>query len=100
MKTLTTEELANEIEAHTNVMGNHEECQKIVRHLLNMHRTLGQQYTSNFVLPFIKGMRDMYANGYYDARNEQACKLCSIMWSALCKELGFEENREISLALI
>lgn len=100
MKNLTTEELAQEIEAHTNVMGNYQECQKVVNHLLRMHRTLIQQYASNFVLPFIKGMRDMAANGYYDGRNEQACKACAVMWSALCKEYGFEEDRDIQFALI
>ena len=100
MKNLTTEELAKEIEAHTNVLGNYEECQKIVRHLLNMHRTLIQQYASNFVIPFIKGMRDMAEKGYYDARNEQACKACKAMWKALCAEYGIEEDRDIQFALI
>ena len=46
------------------------------------HRTLQQNFM-RVIIAFIEIQSIMYECGMYDARNEQTCKLCNIMWKAV-----------------
>lgn len=46
------------------------------------HRTLIQS-KMHFVMAFLSELSDLHANGFYDARNEQSCKIADKMLSAL-----------------
>lgn len=63
-----------------NQCGGREDAEYIVSHLLYMHPTLNQAFTSRIVLRFVQEMAKMFSAGRYDARNEAACKLCREMW--------------------
>lgn len=86
------DKIAEGIEASVNVMGTSstDSMSYLVDKMLCMHRTLNQSFTSKFILQFIKRMAENYENGYYDARNEAACKICSEMWSLLKSKYGDE----------
>ena len=53
--------------------------------MLNDHRTLLQTKIV-IVIEFLKGLSEDYSQGYYDARNEAACKIADKMLSALTPE--------------
>lgn len=83
---------AEMMESAINVMGNQESTEYFVREMCNMHRTLQQIYTGDIVIPFVRVMAKRYKGGFYDARNEFACKMCSVMWDALVKEFGITDD--------
>ena len=86
------ENVALEIERIINVMGNGETTNALVDKLTRMHRTLVQSFTSQVVIQFIRKMADNYKNGWYDLRDEAACKSCSAMWDALVKAYDLDEE--------
>ena len=100
MDTERAEKLASDIERIVNCMGNDDECSVVVEKLLGMHRTLNQSFVSKFILPFLRGMNNMYEKGWYDDRNVAACKVCSLMWKSVCKEHGFKETASPTLPTI
>lgn len=105
-KPISSEDLALEIERKVNVMGGGAEISKMVSKLTNMHRTLIQSFVSRFIFPYVRKMAKNYKEGYYDGRNELACKMCYTMWEALNREYDWiqddlvEEKMPFQLAMI
>ena len=85
-------ELINEtilnLEKVVNAMPNTANTEAVVTGLMWMHRTLNQAFTGKIVFRFIQRMADNYRNNNYDARNEAACRICSLLWDTLEKEVG------------
>lgn len=92
VKTEELDKIAEGIEDSVNVMGttSTDSMSYLVNKMLYMHRTLNQSFTSKFIIQFIKRMAENYEKGYYDARNEVACKICSEMWNLLKSKYGDE----------
>lgn len=88
------DEIAEGIEDTVNVMGTdpHDNMEYLANKMLNLHRTLNQSFTSKFILKFIKKMAENYKQGFYDARNEWACRLCNEMWDVVSEHYGNEIN--------
>jgi hypothetical protein len=86
------ENLAHEIEDIINVMGNSETTDGLVDNLLFMHRTLVQSFTSKVIIRYVQRMAQNYKNGWYDDRDMAASKACSVMWDALVKMCGLDEE--------
>ena len=84
------ENIAREVEDVINVMGNSEATDGLVNNLLFMHRTLIQSFTSKVIIRFVQRMAESYMNGWYDGRDEAACKACATMWNALIKAYDFD----------
>ena len=63
---------------------------EIAWHLSHMHRHLIQEFMK-MVFKFINVLAHDYAEGYYDGRNEWACKTASIMMKAYQSEYGHGE---------
>ena len=92
---------ATAIERMVNQFGGSEDVEDVRNHLLGMHRTLQQKFTSQFIIPFVFEMARRYSDGRYDLRNEAACRVCSIMYTALKAEYGTDgEDTPIALPLI
>lgn len=91
---------AENLSCALNCMGGSANSAHIVRSMLNLHRTLNQAFTGNIVLPFVREMARNFREGNYDPRNEAACKVCDLMWNAICKEHGFAPDAEPRLPLI
>lgn len=85
-------EAAKNLASSINCMRDETNLEYIKNEMVNLHRTLNQSFTGNFIIPFIQIMAEKYENGYYDGRNESACKCCKIMAEALEKELGYKVN--------
>lgn len=92
MVTEKMKQAAEMMESAINVMGNQESTEYFVREMCNMHRTLQQSYTGDIVIPFVREMAKRYKGGFYDARNEFACKVCSVMWDAFAKEFEITDD--------
>lgn len=92
---------ATAMERTMNQFGGREDAELVVSHLLNMHRTLNQTFTSRVVLRFVQEMAKRYTSGRMDARNESACKICRVMWDAVKKEYGREgDDDEVALLMV
>lgn len=85
-------ETALELERMVNVMGSGETLAALAEKMTYMHRTLVQSFTSAFVIAFVRKMAENYKNGYYDGRDEAACKACAAMWDALLKQFNLDEE--------
>lgn len=92
VKTEELDKITEGIEDSVNMMGTAStySMSYLVDKMLCMHRTLIQSFTSKFIIQFIKRMAENYEKGYYDARNEVACKICSEMWNLLKSKYGDE----------
>lgn len=86
------ENIAREVEDVINVMGNSEATDGLVNNLLFMHRTLIQSFTSKVIIRFVQRMAESYRNGWYDGRDEAACKACETMWHSLIKAYDLDEE--------
>lgn len=86
------ENIAREIEGIINVMGNSETTDGLVSNLLFMHPTLIQSFTSKVIIRFVQRMAESYRNGWYDGRDEAACKACETMWNSLIKAYNLDEE--------
>ena len=91
-KTNQIENAAIELERIVNVMGTDEATDLLVDKLTRMHRTLVQSFASKVVIKFIMKLAENYANGWYDLRNEAACKACAVMKDAIMKEYHLDED--------
>lgn len=60
------------------------------------HRYLQQQMFNTFVA-FAAMLSHNYNEGYYDGRNEQACKFANTMMEAYMKEIGIDDEESLSL---
>lgn len=101
MASETAETAATTLERLVNQFGGSEDIADVLNHLLGMHRTLQQKFTSQFIIPFVYEMARRYSDGMYDPRNEAACRLCSIMYTALKAEYGTDgEDNPIALPVI
>lgn len=91
-------ELVNEtilnLEKVVNAMPNTANTESVVTGLMRMHRTLNQAFTGKIVFRFIQRMADIYRDNNYDARNEAACRICSLLWDVLEKEVGINPHTE------
>lgn len=92
MVTEKMKQAAKMMESAINVMGNQESTKYFVSEMSNMHRTLQQSYTGDIVIPFIRTLAKRYKDGFYDARNEAACKACSVMWEAYAKAFEITDD--------
>lgn len=88
------DEIARNIERAVNVLGSDSDSNMnyLAIKTVNFHRTLNQSFTSKFILQFVKHMAENYESGYYDARNEVACKICNEMWNLIKSNHGDEIN--------
>ena len=86
------ENLARGLEDIINATGNSEETDGLVNCLLFMHRSLVQSFTSKVIIRYIQRMAENYANGWYDLRDESACKACATMWDALLNDSDLDEE--------
>lgn len=68
--------------------------------ILSEHRTLQQMFVSRIVIPTIRILAKRYDEGWYDARNEMACKVCKEMWNTLAEMYGIAEDEPFSLPMI
>lgn len=93
-------QVAKDLESVINQMCNTEDTDHIVNHLVCMHRTLNQSFVSKIILPFLREMYFKYETNKFDARNECACKICSLMWKKMCEEHGFTYDAKPKLAMI
>ncbi len=95
------ETAATALENAMNQYGGREDAEHIVSHLLYMHRTLNQAFTSRIVLRFVQEMAKMYSAGRHDVRNEAACKMCREMWDKV-KEVYYldSDDNNLSLAMV
>ena len=95
------ETAATAVERFINNFGSGEDSELFVDKMCGMHRTLQQKFTSQFIIPFVFEMARRYSDGRYDLRNEAACRVCSIMYTALKAEYGTDgEDTPITLPLI
>ena len=85
---------ATALERAINSFGSGEGSAYIVDKMLSMHRTLNQKFTGEIILPFIREMAKKYDAQRYDLRNEAACKICRVMWDAVKKEYGIENDSD------
>jgi len=79
-----TKELADAISSFVNSSG-HGDIKELGIAMTKDHRTLVQS-KMQFVMSFLSELSDLKANGFYDARNEQACTIADKMLSALDSE--------------
>ena len=93
-------EVADSIISLANTMGGSDIPGRVVEKLLNCHRTLNQSITSNFILPFIRGMALKYRDHNYDLRNEAAVQICHFMWKKMCEEYKYDLDADPRLPLI
>ena len=101
MASENAEAAATAIERTMNQFGGREDAEHIVSHLLNMHRTLNQAFTSRIVLRFVQEMAKRYTAGRMDGRNSEACRLCRVMWDAVKADYGREDDEdEVGLRMI
>lgn len=95
------ETAATAMERVMNQFGGREDAELVVSHLLNMHRTLNQAFTSRIVLRFVQEMAKRYTAGRMDGRNSEACRLCRVMWDAVKADYGRErDDAEVCLMMI
>lgn len=95
------ESAASAVESIINQYGGHTDAETMVSHFCGMHRTLQQAFTSRIIIPFIRRLAMNYTDGWYDPRNETACKACRAMYDALKAEYGREgDDDEIALPMI
>ncbi len=67
--------------------GHREDIQKLANLMLRDHRTLVQA-KMELCLKFIEGLNEQYEGGWFDLRNEQACKIAA----RICKEVDKYER--------
>lgn len=67
--------------------GSRKDVEKLVELMLKDHRTLIQA-KMELCLKFIEGLNAQYEEGWYDLRNEQACKIAA----RICKEVNKYER--------
>jgi hypothetical protein len=84
--------VALELERIVNVMGTDEATDLLVDKLSRMHRTLVQSFASKVIIKFIMKLAENYDNGWYDLRNEAACKACKTMKDAIIKAYNLDED--------
>ena len=99
METELGEQMADQMENFINQSGMRDEYTIFVTMMAGMHRTLNQKFAGEIVIPFVREMAKRYKNGFYDERNELACRLCSLMWEAL-ESTGMFSEGERHLPLI
>ena len=92
MASENAETAAIALERTVNSFGSDENSKYIVEKMLTMHRTLNQKFTGEIILPFIREMAKKYDAKGYDLRNEAACKICRVMYDAVKKEYGIEDD--------
>lgn len=100
MASEVAETAAKAIVEAVNMGGSAENMAHVCAAMLNMHPTLNQSFTGEMVIPFIRKMAANWENGNYDARNREACRLCSVMWDALKAECTIDFNGEVVLPFI
>jgi len=96
---MTSKELSSVLEDEVNVYGCEQKMKDTAENITWWHRTLQQNLIGRFVIPLIIKMAKNYRSGDYDARNETALKMCSIMSDALSKEYPYI-NEDSSLPCI
>lgn len=69
--------------------GHHEDILKLANLMIKDHRTLIQA-KMELCLKFIEGLNAQYEEGWFDLRNEQACKIAA----RICKEV-YKYEREM-----
>jgi hypothetical protein len=84
------ERVAREVSDFVNHMGARGEAEALAEALACDHRTLVQIKADVFIR-FLRILAENYENGFFDARNEEACKRASIMVKAL-NEAGYDYN--------
>lgn len=98
------DELALGLERQINCMGSGESMDYLVSKMSNLHRTLQQSFCGSFILNYVRTMSLNYEKGYYDARNETACRLCNLMWNSLKEKVdwmaNYDDSQPIRLGLI
>ena len=77
----TAEEVAEQISRFVNSISQ-SQVKELGIAMCKDHRTLIQS-KMRFVMAFLGELSDLYAHKFYDARNEQACKVADKMLSAL-----------------
>ena len=87
-------QVAKDIESIVNQMGNTDDTNYIVNHLVYMHRTLNQSFVSKIIFPFLREMNIKFESKNFDERNEVACRVCSRMWKRMCDDhcLEYKSN--------
>jgi hypothetical protein len=91
-KTKQIENVALELERIVNAMGTDEATDLLVDKLSRMHRTLVQSFASKVIIKFILKLAENYESGWYDLRNEAACKACKTMKDAIIKAYNLDED--------
>ena len=89
------ETVAELLERFVNVMGGGEDMEWLVGKMGNMHRMLVQSFAGKFIIPYVRQLALFYKEGYYDLRNEQACKACALMWETFKKEYNWTDDDPI-----
>ena len=98
---MEAKDIAAEIMRHINCISDGADIKEMVTHIANNHPTLVQSFMSRFIVEFIRKMNEKYANGHYDGRNEETCRLCNVLWEKIKETYHVEnDNENVSLPFI